>query len=158
MHQGGNRWHYSPPCLHDHVGRYFKQDVKREKDGQTSRVFGRCQAKVIGKSKQLSISNVGSVQEREQVQESKPWDNSNVTVEKTRPLFSTLRLGRSPSCHGDDSPFPHDGLFIDITEVQGERTWDLVNLHDINVTLFILFVDVACRRVSHGDGCLDASL
>ena len=69
---------HSPPSLHDHVTWDFEQDVETEKDGETSSILRRVQLEVLGKAEQVGVTNIGPIEERQQVEERQPWDELEV--------------------------------------------------------------------------------
>jgi hypothetical protein len=66
--------------LHDHVGWYFKDNVEGKEDGEAGRVLVGVEFEVDRETEQVGISDVGTVEEGEEVEEGKPWDNVVVAV------------------------------------------------------------------------------
>lgn len=77
--------------LHHQVGRNFSENVEGEEDGKSDIVIETLEAKILLEGTETSVTNVGSIEERQEIEESEPGNQDQIDLAEKATGFSLAK-------------------------------------------------------------------
>ena len=111
-------------ALEEHVGQGFGQCVGDEEDGQGSIVLATCHVEILLQAIQFCVADIGSVEKTDEVQQTEPWDESQIELPQELLILRNKMVSGRNWCWEKNSTC--NGSLLGVAEMRIRIGWKLM--------------------------------